>query len=229
MIAFALQPPSRQALHVLHFGSQQTSSNFSSMQTHYSQPENRQNTITILGTSAMTRELARFGQLCEKVVIDLVKKGANILTCGGTSGLYGIAFRAAKDHSRKDPITGKPIQNLAVLHAPLWGDEDIHNCVPIGIVPSEPERSNKFYESSDTFIIFPGRTTTILEAVVLIQKNEHRKNAPLKKIILVGRDFFQGLHEQYKQLYRSGFLKHLPEQLYRIVDNEQELQSALRK
>jgi predicted Rossmann-fold nucleotide-binding protein len=224
-IAPAFNPSHR--LHVVNFGLQQTAPLVSSMETHYTKPESRQKTITILGTSAMTRELTRFGQLCEKIVIDLVKKGANILTCGGTSGLYGIAFRAAKNHSRKDPITGKPLQNLAVLHAPLWGDEDLRHCVPIGIAPSEAERSNKFYENSDTFIIFPGRTTTILEAVVLIQKNEHRNKTPLKKIILVGRDFFHGLHEQYKQLYRSGFLKHLPEQLYRVVDNEQELQREL--
>ena len=41
-----------------------------------------------------------------------------------------------------------------------------------------------------------------------------------KKIVLIGKKFFEGLNAQYEQLYNSGLIKCKPEELYSIVDSE---------
>lgn len=50
----------------------------------------------------------------------------------------GEVYNAAKEVSMKDS-TGKPLQNLAIIVEPLWGDENLHDCIPIGKANSEAE------------------------------------------------------------------------------------------
>jgi hypothetical protein len=59
----------------------------------------------------------------------------------------------------------------------------------------------------------------------LIAKNAYRGKAPLKRIILVGRDFFGGLSQQYQRLFADGLLKEAPEALFRVVDSLDEILS----
>lgn len=82
----------------------------------------------------------------------------------------GEVYNSAKEASIKDAV-GKPLQNLAIIVQPLWGDENLQDCIPIGKANSESERILKFTQVADNFVIFPGSATTLQEATTLIQNN----------------------------------------------------------
>ncbi len=196
----------------------------------YTTQENRGKTVAILGSSKQTDAILNSMDLCSKTTKDLIKSGHNIVTGCGSNGIMGAAYDSAKTYSKKDTEKGQPIQNLAIVMEPAWGDEDLENCIPIGKAKSEEERINKFTKTADTFVIFPGSATTIQEAVSLIQKNEYKsKDQPAKKIILVGKEFFSGLEKQYNKLYESKLLRSDPENLFSIVDTEEEILDAISK
>ena len=132
-----------------------------------------------------------------------------------------------KKYSKKD-FNGRPIQNLAIITQPLWGDEDLDNCIPLTTSKSEADRIEKFSTVADNFVIFPGSSTTLQEATTLITKNYYGKSEDKKKIILVGRDFFKGLQEQYQKLYDSKLIKCPPEELFTVVDTEEEINDLLK-
>ena len=54
---------------------------------------------------------------------------------------------------------------------------------------SEGDRIEKFCKVSNTFILFPGGTTTMQEATTLIQHNKYSKTGNLLTIILFGREY----------------------------------------
>lgn len=198
------------------------------LEEKYTTAESKANTVTVLGSSKATDSILDSMDLCSKVTKDLVQGGYSILTGCGSNGIMGSAYNAAKENSAKDIKTGKPSQNLAIIMEPAWGDEDLENCTAIGKTKSEAERIVKFRNTSDNFLVFPGSATTMQEAVSLIQQNEYSpKNEPLKKIILVGRDFFAGLAKQYQNLYDSKLLKHSPDELFKVVDTEPEILNEL--
>ena len=163
--------------------------------------------------------------LCSETIKAIVRSGRNILSGCGADGIMGVTYNTARKYSKTDPDTGKPLQNLAIVVEPPWGDEDVENCIPIGKAESEADRISKFADTSDSFIVFPGSVTTLQEAVSLIQKNEFMpKDKPLKKIILVGSNFFAGLKMQYDKLFKSGLLVyHSPEELFTICDTIDEI------
>jgi predicted Rossmann-fold nucleotide-binding protein len=194
----------------------------------YTTPESKAKTITVLGSSRTTSSVLESMDLCSKVTKDLVNSGYNILTGCGAHGIMGSAYNAAKENSVKDIKTGKPLQNLTIIMEPAWGEEDFENCVSIGRASSEAERITKFSKTSDNFIVFPGSATTMQESVTLIQKNEYtKKNEHLKKIILVGKEFFSGLTKQYQTLYDAKLLKHTPDELFKVVETEGEILNEL--
>ncbi len=190
----------------------------------YTTPEQRAKTVTILGSSKPADGILNAMDLCSKLTADLVRGGYNIQTGCGANGIMGMAYNAAKENSTRDIETGKPKQNIAIIMQPAWGDEDLDNCTPIGKATSENERLTKFRKTSDTFVVFPGSATTIEETALLIQQNEYsRKDTPLKKIILVGNEFFSGLKQQYQKLFDSKLLKHSPDELFTVLDSEEEI------
>lgn len=196
----------------------------------FTTPESRAKTITILGSSKPTDEILKSMDLCSKLSADLVRSGFNISTGCGAYGIMGSAYNSAKENSVKDIRTGRPLQNLAIIMEPAYGDEDLENCLPIGKSTSEADRIAKFRKTSDTFIVFPGSATTLQESVSLIQQNEYaQQNEPLKKIILVGKEFFDGLVQQYQKLFDSKLLKHSPEELFTILNSKEELLKAILK
>ena len=198
------------------------------MNEKYTTLESKANTVTIMGSSKDTDGILDAMDLCSKVTKDLINIGYNINTGCGAKGIMGAAYNAAKENSAIDNETGKPLQNLSILVEPVWGDEDIENCVPIGKATSESDRIEKFGKTSNTFLIFPGSATTLLEASSLIQKNEYApKNEPLKKLILVGEDFFAGTVKQYQSLYDAKLLKHTPDELFKVVDTKGEILNEL--
>ena len=207
----------------ISFKSSDLFKNIPSLNPEYTQEENKAKTVTILGSSKATDAILDSMDLCSKVTKDLINNGYNILTGCGAYGIMGAAYNAASENSVKDIETGKPKQNLAIVMEPAWGDEDIEHCIPIGKSTSESDRIDKFSKTSNTILVFPGSATTIQEATSLIQKNEYTKNEPLKKIILVGQKFFEGLKLQYDQLAEAKLLKHKPEELFTVVNSEEEI------
>ena len=92
----------------------------------------------------------------------------------------GAAYNAAKTYSKKDE-ENKPSQNLAIVKTPLWGDEDIENCVVIDKADSEAQRIEKFSDLADKIVIFPGGAATLQEATTLISKNNYTPKEKRKK------------------------------------------------
>ena len=177
-------------------------------------------TVTILGSSKSTNRTLMNDYNCAQVTKALVLAGKNVLTGCGTNGIMGAAFKNAKENSKNED--GKQIQNLVIIKRPLWGDEDLENCVIIGEAKSEHERIADFQKCSDTFIIYPGGAGTLQEAASLIFENQYTDKP--KKIILVGREYFKGLDKQYQTMYNARLCTN-PEALYKIVDTVDEVLS----
>lgn len=192
----------------------------------YRTTQSKSNTIAVLGSSKSTNDILKYMDICSKSVRAMVLNGKNIVTGCGSMGIMGSAFYSAKNNSKKNE-EGKPLQNLAIVTEPLWGDEDLENCIALASANSEAERIEKFSEVADTMIIFAGSTTTLQEATTLITKNYYGKEEDKKKIVLVGKDFFNGLIEQYNKLYETGLIKSKPSELFTVVDNEEELKQVI--
>lgn len=194
----------------------------------YTRPEKRAKTVVILGSSKTTEPLIEYLDLCSKTTKELVQHGYNIVTGCGTKGIMGAAYYAAKESSATD-LNGKPVQNLAIIVNPLWGDENLNDCVVIGKANSESERIVKFTKVADNFVVFPGGTTTMQEATTLIRYNVHSEECGLKKIILVGKEFFAGLKQQYETVAKMKFLNKPPEKIFKILSNKNEIINAILK
>ena len=156
----------------------------------------------------------------------MILNGKNIVHGCCNTGIMGAAMYAGKKYSKKDE-EGNPVQNLAIVMKPRWGDEDLDSCVVIGETKSEAERIKRFAEVADTILIFPGGAGTLQEAATLIFKNYYGKPEEKRKIILFGRDFFKGLKEQYDKFYETGLIRCKPEELFTIVDSEEEINDCL--
>ena len=131
-----------------------------SLDNKYTKPEQTKKAVVVLGSSKTTEPLMEYMELCSQTTKELVQNGYNIVTGCGTKGIMGAAYNAAKDASVVN-LEGKPLQNLAIVVKPLWGDENLNDCVIIGKASSESERIIKFTKVADNFVIFPGGTTTL--------------------------------------------------------------------
>ena len=184
----------------------------------------KEDTITILGSSKTTPSIERYLEMCSEVAKSAVIADKNILTGCGDKGIMGSAYyTAAKYSTRNDE--NKPEQNIVILKDPLWGDEDLENCVIVGVQPSEAHRIQNFIETSNSFVFFPGGAGTLQEATTIISNNNYAKDS--KKVILVGKDFFKPLDEQYQNMYSAGLLNKRPDELYAIVDSSKEAKEIL--
>ncbi|MCD7780031.1 MAG: LOG family protein [Candidatus Gastranaerophilales bacterium] len=199
----------------------------SDISSKYLSPESRKNTVGILGSSKSTDEITDYMTACADITKGIILSGKNIVHGCGNQGIMGTAYDAGKTYSKKDK-DGKPEQNLAIIANPLWGDEDLDNCIPLTSTNSEAERIEKFAQVANSFVIFPGSSTTLQEAATLITKNYYGKSEDKKQIILVGKDFFKGLQEQYQKLYDCKLIKCPPEELFTIVDNEEEINDIIK-
>ena len=198
----------------------------SQIKAQYYMPESTSKTVGILGSSKTTEEILNHMEACADITKGLILSGKNIVHGCGNSGIMGAAYNSGKIYSEKDN-NGKPIQNLAIIAEPMWGDEDLENCIPLTTSKSEADRIEKFSQIADSFIIFPGSSTTLQEATTLITKNYYGKEEDKKQIILVGRDFFEGLQKQYQKLYDSKLIKCPPSELFTIVDTKEEVEELI--
>ena len=186
----------------------------------------RENTVAVLGSSKTVDEILDYMDICSNSTKALVLGGKNLVHGCGTMGIMGAAYDSGYKYSKRD-INNNPEQNLAIVTEPLWGNEDLEHCIPIACATSEADRIDKFTEVADTVLIFPGSAGTMQEATTLISKNYYGNPQDRKKIILVGKDFFKGLIEQYNKLYETGLIKCSPEKLFSVADSEDEINKII--
>ena len=194
----------------------------------HSFPPQKNKTITVLGSSKSTKALEEYEKASADITRHFVKNGYNVVHGCGTNGIMGSVYKAASETSQKK--NGIPVQNLAILKQPLWGDENLDECKIIGQAKTEAERVEKFSRVSDRFLIFPGSTTTMQEATTLIQNNQYMpKNKEKKTIVLFGEKFWSGLVDQYKKLFDMKLLKENPiGNLFHIANTKQEVIKLLK-
>lgn len=202
--------------------------NIPALDKRYTTQEKRAKSVVILGSSKTTEPLMEYMDLCAKTTQDFVQNGYNIITGCGTKGIMGSAYDAAKENSVIN-LEGKPVQNLAIIVNPLWGDENLNDCIIIGKAGSESERIMKFTKVSDNFVIFPGGTTTMQEATTLIRHNVHSPERGLKRIVLVGKEFFAGIKQQYELMLKMQLLQKAPENFFKILSDKNEIVKAIIK
>ena len=195
----------------------------------YTTKESKQNTIAILGSSSNTESLEKYIKASSDITRHFVENGYNVVHGCGTKGIMGEVYNTAQRHSAKD-TSGKPIQNLAIIVEPLWGDENLADCIPIGKANSEAERITKFAKVADTFVIFPGSAGTLQETTTLIQNNHYLKDGKAKKVILFGTDFWNGIISQYKKLFDMKLLKENPiGKLFHIANSKEDVLKLISK
>ena len=165
-------------------------------------------------------DMLAYMDLCSKSTEALVKSGKNLVHGCGSKGIMGVTYESGANYSRKDE-NGKPVQNLAIIAG--WPDEDTDRCVVLGKANNEADRIGKFAQVADTMLIFPGGTGTLQEAATFISNNHYGKPEDRRKVVLVGKEFFKGLTEQYDTLYKSGLINCPPEDLFTVVDTEEEI------
>ena len=202
--------------------------NIPALNKNYTHPEMRAKAVVVLGSSKTTEPLMEYMDLCAKTTKDLVNQGYNIVTGCGTRGIMGAAYNAARESSALN-LEGKPIQNLSIIVNPLWGDENLEDCLVIGKAASESERIVKFTKVADNFVIFPGGATTFQEAATLIRLNVHSLESGVKKIVLVGKEFFAGLKQQYESMANMGLLRKKPDEIFKILSEKQEIVNEIVK
>lgn len=188
----------------------------------YTGAESRARTVTVLGSSKSVDPIKEQVSLSAAASGELVRRGYNVLTGAGNAGVMGAAYAAAAESADAALRRG---ENLVLAVRPGWGDENLSDARAIGIADSEPRRVEAFAKVSDNFLIFPGSAGSVQEAAILVAMNAYRGKAPLKRIILVGRDFFGGISQQYQRLFEDGLLKESPEALFRVVDSLDEILS----
>ncbi len=193
------------------------------LDVRYTAKESRKKTVAILGSSVSKDSLKEALQASSDVTRYFIENGYNVVHGCGSRGIMGKAYNTAAEYSAKD-ASGKPVQNLAIIVEPLWGDENLSNCVPIGKAASEAERIAKFGQVADNFVIFPGGPTTLQETTTLIQKNRYLPKFEAKKLVLFGSDFWEGVVIQYKKLFEMNLLKENPlGKLFHVVNSKEEV------
>ncbi len=189
----------------------------------YTTKASKQNTVAFLGSSTSTESLEKYLKASSNITRYFIENGFNVVHGCGSKGIMGEVYRAAQIHSVKD-FQGKPVQNLAVVVEPLWGDENLVDCIPIGKAKSEAERITKFTQVADNFVIFPGSAGTMQEATTLIQNNHYRKDGEAKNVVLFGAEFWEGFVGQYKKLFDMKLLKENPiGKLFHIANSKEEV------
>lgn len=186
----------------------------------YCVPPLKEKNVVVLGSSKNSSQLDKYLKNCSDITRHFVENGFNIVSGAGSKGIMGEAYNTAYKYSMKD-INNNPIQNLGILTEPLWGDENLENCVIIGKAKSEADRIEKFSKVSNKFLIFPGSAGTIQEASTLVSESVYGTEP--KKIALFGADFWKYFEDVYKKIAEFNLIKKPIDELFRIVNSKEEL------
>ncbi len=188
--------------------------------SRYYMPDLKEKSVVILGSSKNSPKIDKYLQNCSDITRHFVENGYNIISGAGTKGIMGEAYNTAYKYSAKDK-NNRPIQNLAILTEPLWGDENLENGIIIGKAKSEAERIQKFAKISNKFLIFPGSGGTIQEASTLVAGNIYGPEP--KKIALFGRDFWKDFENIFKVITDFELLKKPLDKIFKIVNSKEEV------
>jgi len=173
---------------------------------------NRDKTVSILGAARSSKELKPYEDFIYNVANDLAKKDYRILTGNCKYGIMGAAYRAAAD-VEKD-------KNHVIVMDPLYGDEDIKNCVIVDKAKSEGGRIIKFDNKSKVKLINPGGAATLKEFTSFLDRKYSRGEGLPSKLYLIGDKPYEGIREQLKTIEESGYLGQTKaEDLYTPVKN----------
>lgn len=172
----------------------------------YTTPESRAKTFAIMGNSRTSQDIIpQMGEMF-RATKTLTQNGYNIATGCGDGGIMGAAYRGANAGIKAAQKQGKqPGENLALVRTPLWGDEDLAHCRPVGKFLSEAQRvEDGFFKVADHVIVGSPGATTLGEASIAIASNKYSKDK--KDVCLVGRQYgdFDGLNQQYEQMAQKG-------------------------
>lgn len=201
------------------------SSNPLEIDEKYTSQESKDKTVTILGCSRDAEPLKEPMAEAYNIAKELVNRGYNVLTGCGNKGIMGAAYKGALSAEKNQE---NPEKNLAVLVNPSWGNEDIKHCKVIAKpASSESDRiENGFLKASNNFLIFPGGAGSMQEASTLIAKNKCcHGNSQHLNVLLVGKDYYRGLEQQYDDMYKAGALRTEPKKLFKIIEAEDVLKN----
>jgi len=181
-----------------------------SLDTNYTTPESRMNTVATIGSSRTTPQILKDMDATSPVIREIIQSGKNINSGCGEGGMMGVFYNTAYNYSKRE--NGIPVQNLAIVMDPPWGDENIDNCIPIGKATSEIDRIDKFMRSSDNFLAEKGGVSTLQEMAQVVGEN--------KNIVFADKKFYIGLSEQYTRMYKDNLLPYAPEETFLRTDNK---------
>lgn len=201
------------------------SSNPLEIDEKYTSQESKDKTVTILGCSQDADPIKEPMTKTYYIAKELVNRGYNVLTGCGDKGIMGAAYKGALSAEKNQE---NPEKNLAILVNPLWGNEDTKHCKVIAkLASSESDRiENGFLKASNNFLIFPGGAGSMQEAATFIAKNRYCcKNSQHLNILLVGKDYYRGLEQQYDDMYKAGALRTEPKKLFKIIDADDVLKN----
>ena len=188
--------------------------------SRYFVPDLKEKSVVILGSSKNSPSIDKYLQTCSDITRHFVENGYNIVSDAGSKGIMGEVFNTAYKYSQKDK-NNHPVQNLAILTEPLWGDENLEQGVIIGKAKSEAERIQKFAKVSNKFLIFPGSGGTIQEASTLVAGNIYGSEP--KKIALFGQEFWKNFENIFKVITDFELLKKPLDQIFKIVNSKDEV------
>lgn len=180
----------------------------------------KEKSIVVLGSSKNSAQVDKYLQACSDITRHFIENDYNIISGAGSAGIMGEVNNTASKYSKKDK-NHRSVQNLGILTDPLWGDENLENCLIIGKAKSEAERIEKFTKVSDRFLIFPGSAGTIQEASTLVSENVY--GSQHKKIALFGEDFWKNFADLYKNIFEFNILKKQLGELFHIVNSKEEV------
>jgi predicted Rossmann-fold nucleotide-binding protein len=88
----------------------------------------------------------------------------------------------------------------------------------------EPEKSAEGMAfPPETVILYPDGEESMQRALELIALNRYQLHGPRKRLILFGKEFFEGLRIQYRKLFEDGTLGIDPDELFQIVDSKEDI------
>ena len=186
----------------------------------YYLPELKNKSVVVLGSSKSSAQIDKYLSACSDITKYFVENDFNIISGCSTKGIMGAAYNTAYKYSKIDK-NNRPAQNLCIITEPLWGDENLKDCVIIGKAGCEADRIEKFSKVSNKFVIFPGSAGSIQEAATLVAKNVY--GSENKKLALYGKDFWKNFENMFKSIVNFGLLKKPLSEIFKIVNTKEEL------
>mgnify|MGYP000894684274 CR=1 FL=1 len=175
--------------------------------------------VSVFG-SARTQEDHEYYKLAEEIAFQLTQNGYGVIT-GGGPGIMEAGNKGA--HRGKGVSVGLNIELPFEQHDNPWIDRDKNLEFDYFFV-----RKVMFVKYAQGFVVMPGGFGTLdelFEAITLIQTKKIGKFP----IILVGKDFWEGLFDWVKKVLIQKYGNVSPEDLdlIKVVDTEQEVVDVL--